>query len=335
MEKKDKKELPSKRRIMLYAAMAFAVAVFGIAMLLFGSQGGIGACSYKLLPQTKYACYLSMAEQNSNASICLKMTDPYATKCVMAFAVNSSSISACKVLGTSVAVNACIAFVGESTGNASACIMVKNQSCIYSIASSRGFDNYSLCNYLSGINGTICSSVYYFKRALKEESPQACSSVSSNSSLLGTIIDKSMQNQSFDLKDSIYGYYNITPTEFCVIEVANESRNANLCKGLQGIAGSICMSAFVNKSVTQNLNESMCGKLNGSTKQLCIASIDIEKALSTNNLSICMLPKMGNFTNACIASLAEKEKNISMCNLINESYSNIRAACYETINSSS
>ncbi|MEM0148545.1 MAG: hypothetical protein QXY10_03040, partial [Candidatus Micrarchaeaceae archaeon] len=311
-----------------------ALSLIGFAMLLFGSQTGISACSHKILQQAKYSCYLNAAEQEGNASLCLGLQEPYSTECVIAFAVNASNINACRVIGSNSEINTCIASVGKSTGNASACILAKNQSCVYEIASAKAFSNYSLCNFLTGVNKSICSSVYYFNNAIKEKNSGLCAQVSNDSSLLGSIIEKSTQVQGLGTAGIMYSYYNITPEEYCIIEVANESGNASACKLLQGNAEHLCEGQFAKGITVNSINESICNNLNSSTRQLCISSIGIQKALATDNLSVCMLPKMGNFTNACIASLAEKEKNISMCNLISINFSNIRAACYTTINSS-
>ena len=327
-KEKEKKEEISKARITaIYVSTILLIILASIALQNYASSRSstpLKQCQNMALATAKYSCLESLAVSTKNASICTQLPAPYYEQCYYSLAVNTTSPSICQNISNASMESSCITEIALKNNSASLCKQaIEKNMCIDAIALKQ--ENASLCNGISNsTNMSICSSAVYLAKAIRYKNADYCNNVSqsNNTQIAGQIISSvnssEITNASLELyASSLATGMQYNAREFCILSVADISKNQSACSMLTGQLANFCITMSMQQPSSSLTKINYTSELKNCTamgqyEQMCITGIKISQAVNERNASICgTLPV--NSSSACYEAVAKSENNVSIC----------------------
>jgi len=318
-----------------------AVVLFIIAVILLTISGfrktALQECTGIVLQQPRDSCLANLASSTSNISICsfIKNNSQY-NNCVFNVADTHNSVVLCGNLNSSAMRSACIYNVSVRTSNESVCSMLAEpyeSKCFYNYAELGNFSNLNICSNIP--NSSMmqkCVYLYYYNAAIRYKSYPYCSHLpnSTNSTIISYLITQNMSNYE-NIEASIeMSMLNITPQDYCYIELANETKNISVCALTYGTAKEICGALITKPNATVTLNETTaCGSVPSYLKNICEYSFISSEALAHDNVSECLTIDNLTYKDNCIYTIAYKYNNTSYCSYMGNATA--MGACYNSV----
>lgn len=315
-------------RVPLYAfALAALVAVAILTLLLARPASGVQSCQDKLLPQSKYSCYVYYANLTDNASLCGSLGSlggQYGDQCVYDVATNHSAIGQCGAIRSGYLETLCVSQISLSERNMTGCGQLAEpgrSACIYAIAENESFTDLAACNAIANTTESLeCGSTYYYDSAMAAGDPADCAYLQDqpNATALSAVMTAAGSDQSYF---ALYSYSNVTPRGYCYSKVAYLTGNRSACGSLSGPDAALCASSFANYgSMNATALESYCASAGSSGIQAaCIDGITVYDAVSKGNATACMGLNQSGVQYACIVDIATKYNDSSYCSYLNGS----------------
>ncbi|MGC8676111.1 MAG: hypothetical protein ACP5T3_01155 [Candidatus Micrarchaeia archaeon] len=339
-----------KRLVMIYAAAIIVVLVATAAIrLAVGSTSPLGRCSGIVVPQNKYACIQDLAQLDNNSSMCGMLPSAYAADCYYAIAKNETNASICKKISNATVMSECNAYVAAQSGNASICAgegQPYNGECYFALA--HKLLNASVCaNIGNYTNRSICTSEILSYKAFSTKNIAYCYNISNstNATIVNAVVANTSNPALENVTFALFGYSlnagqqaaapqtAYSAKDFCMIGTAYLSGNLTECQQIEPKLQNLCYStvSLATRHAPSAFNFTQALQLcsnAGAYETLCKQSVTIAEAIRTLNGTLCN-ELQGNSANICYSTLAEHEKNASMCSKI--ANATIASACQTEI----
>ncbi|MCL4374201.1 MAG: hypothetical protein M1360_03535 [Candidatus Marsarchaeota archaeon] len=318
----------------------FAVVLFAVAAILLAvssqRKSALQECNSILLSQSRSNCIANLAAHTGNATICSFLpVESQRYACVLGIASAKGSIALCNYINSTQYYEECAYNVANSTSNLSACRTLEEpykSECIYSYSKSTNFSDLGLCQEISNpALSSECSYSYYYRSALQYRNQSYCSYLPNtvNSTDISYLLP---QNANYSIEAGLeFASLNITPMQYCYLQLANETRNSSLCSFTTGIANYVCKGIFTAHNATNvTVNESaVCNSVPSALKSICEYSYQSSKALEEDNVSQCLGIGNETYKDNCIYTLAYRYNQSSYCGYITNATS--QSACYSGV----
>ncbi len=341
-------EKGERRKILQYIGAVSALGILALALLLVPKGNATaGSCSPILIAQDRYPCIMNLALSTENASVCSQLPPPYSAGCYVLIAENESNPSLCRAAAeaNTTSGSECYGYFVNSTLNYTLCNYVGAQNinaCFAGVAAKTG--NPGICGYVN-----------------KESAAAACAtevkiiSYAGSGNFAGCESLRGYVNQSvFDYvagySDAGQGYANnlyvalsylfmnssarFYGNDTCMAISAAYSSNSGYCGHIANPElGSIC-NAYIQPSAQQNQTAirpanyssqnatsllrsylSSCENLTSPNKTACMSIILATVAVDTRNASICSGLSM-NLSSECYSAIASTYNNATYCGYI-------------------
>ncbi|MGC8651692.1 MAG: hypothetical protein ACP5UH_00350 [Candidatus Micrarchaeia archaeon] len=327
--------LTEKDKRILYLSVAVILLIVAAILLLGQRKGALQECRSIVLSQQRDSCFANLAGSTSNATICKfisSKSDEYA--CILGIASAKDSIALCGYLNNTQAYEECAYTVANSTSNETACKTLEEpyrSECLYNYAKSTNFSSIGRCSDIS--NSTLsaeCSYLYYYRRAILYKNQSYCGYLPD---VVNSTVESYMlpQNSNYPLGVGMeLSSLNITPRQYCYLQLANETKNSSLCSFTTGITSEICKGMFANRTANVTVNESaICSNVPSYLKDICEYSYASDEALKEDNVSQCLTISNETYKDNCIYTLAYEYNQSSYCGYILNSTA--MDACYGSV----
>ncbi|MEM3841544.1 MAG: hypothetical protein QXN59_02545 [Candidatus Micrarchaeaceae archaeon] len=331
-----------QQKMMIYlGATAILLLVAAIFVSTYSQNTG---CGNILVAQQKYSCLSSKALSSGNVSYCLAIGLPGArASCASALANKTLDISYCSTLNGSYYAE-CATGIAVRTANDTYCSGVAGAgrgNCYLSVANAQGYADEGTCANITNSTGRFgCYYSYFYEKATSSGNSSYCSMItgSQNSTYLSDIVGLS---SNLTLAESgVLSYYNVTPRDYCYIELARETLNKSVCSQVSGGPAELCYASFEAINVTNSTSNftsanitAECNAYPASVRSLCLTSGSIgeaiAKAIGSRNASYCSGISELGYRYDCYIDFAEQLNQSSACNYI--ANSTIRSYCYSSV----
>ncbi|MDE1810755.1 MAG: hypothetical protein KGH66_01820 [Candidatus Micrarchaeota archaeon] len=344
--KKDDKDRPKAEpklkmahheRIRLYVLVTVVLvglAGVSLALSVHGSSA-IRSCGGILLSIPKNNCYTALANYTKNASICGKVSGTASQAgCIISVAQQSDNLSVCSQLAnySSYYMSLCVSGASTKQSSVASCTQLAepySSQCAFSIAAEQNFSDNSTCSYVSNLSQRyVCSSMYYYARALADRSPSYCSLLpnAANQGIMGAISQQNSDNYTLQIQQIQLAELNVTPQNYCYYRLASITSDYSLCTGAPGLLGQLC--TYGQESSSSNatsINASSCSSAPQAIRGICTYAVLISTAVSTMNVSICSQISNTTYQSSCITAYAIRYNSTYCSRIGNLTY---RQGCY-------
>ncbi|MGC8647554.1 MAG: hypothetical protein ACP5SA_01905 [Candidatus Micrarchaeia archaeon] len=326
------------KRILLIGFTLFLV-ILAIALLILSGvkKSPLQECESIVLQQPRESCIANLAFSTHNATMCgMLKGEGSAYSCIEGLAESTNSIALCNSIANLTLKNECIYHIALNTSNQTACSLLSGQllsNCFYNFSQKENFANMSICTKIQNLTlMQKCRYINVYHSALDTLSYKYCLELPNTTN--GTVLSYILSANASSYENLEIAFeatnFNITPQEYCILQIVNKTRNETLCNSTGGIASSICKGLFVSYSKNVTINETVaCGNVPSYLKSICEYSYITSQAISKDNLSICKTIDNETYMDQCIFNLAYKYNNTSYCAYIKNATA--MSACYYTV----
>ena len=323
---KESEEISNIKKAFIGLVLILIIlAISYILILNASSESPIKTCE-SLLIGNRDSCLLGLAESTNNASICNLISNQTKPYCYMYFANKTGNITYCKYLTYNMK-NTCIYTLALEKDNITYCSFLNNPTqCITNM--SLEYKNITLCNYAT--NQSLCKNVFRLYYALNNKNVTYCYMLN------GTVGAYKNYTKNLFLLSPIAGVFassnsSIPLNSTCIYIMSQITNNTFLCRNLGRPFNLTCNYLAINATTNftiKNLTLNSSAILEACNKgnipiSACSSIINLYKISIANTTSDCF-NLTGNYSSLCLASLAYKYKNSSICYEINNTkYKNL------------
>lgn len=296
-----------------------------IAIILLSALHGNVQCKNVVLGSQRQACYMALAQSGGNVTYC-KYTGEDAPSCIMNAVALQKNISECSSISYNYSYYAdCVEAIAYRTKRFSFCASLNfayNSSCYFEVARINNFSSASYCSAIENHTyNAYCYDGYYANLAILSHNLSYCAHLplannQTVSSMLYSDVNSTQRNAT-----SYLSYYSISPMALCEYYASYKNTTSNSQN--VSINQSIIKSNATSNSIFNLTNSSqLCGyaralnyspAANSTLKTLCLYYIYTSRAISTRNLSACMLIENSSLYDNCATQLAYKYNNATYC----------------------
>ena len=281
--------------------IAPVIAVLVLAVIIFSLiiPRGADRCERILLSEARDDCYLTLAKEANNQSLCARIERPFMRDmCITGLGMQPATSADCERISDAALRGQCITSLVQSTGNYSYCQALPSpleRDICYSNFAGKNAQPMACEGVSVDYLRTICNNDAYQRLAVSRRNPSLCSQMSANDSATQLAL-----------------------ADQCIYAVAKEANDTSLCAGIQG-------AALRGQCITGGSDFSACEQTSDYNQRLaCFYSV----ALNSNDPNSCDRIPTPHLRDNCFYQFAAKNSDRSICSRI--SSDNLRSLCTGT-----